>query len=399
MDGFAGMLSALMGERGLTVAALARQVPCDKALISRYRSGRQEPSRRMAQRIDDVLSAGGQLAATPRERPAALPRDGEADGEITALALARRAAASDVGTATVERLEHAVDMLATAYPGTPPAVQLPRVRRHLDYVTGLVGARATLDEHARLLTAGGWLSLLAATSAIDLGMRAAAAAYLATAVQLARETGHAELGAWCLETRAWQALTGGDYRQAAALSQGAQRMAPNGSSAQIQATAQEGRAWARIGDAPETYAALRRVETLVSPLPMPEAPEHHFRYDPAKQQAYVATALSWAGDPAAEGYARQVLGRLESAADGPPRPRRAASARLDLALTLAGTGRLDEAAGTALDAVTSRLLVPSNYWRAEEVITAVAAQSEAEARELREAYREIRRGPSLPELA
>ena len=83
--------------------------------------------------------------------------------------------------------------------------------------------------------------------------------------------------------------------------------------------------------------------------------------------AYVATTLAWSGDLGAEGHARQVLARLESAADGPPRPRRAASARLDLALTLVGTGQMDEAAGTALHAVTSGRLVPSNYWRAEEV--------------------------------
>jgi tetratricopeptide (TPR) repeat protein len=218
--------------------------------------------------------------------------------------------------------------------------------------------------------------------------RDGASAHLGTAAQLARQTGHSELGAWCLETRAWQALTDGNYRQAVAVSQGAQRAAARGSSAYIQATAQEGRAWARLGDVRETHRALGRVEALVSPLAMPESPEHHYRYDPAKSQAYVATTLSWIGDPAAEGYVRQVL-RLESASDGPPRPRRAASARLDLALTLAATGRLDEAAGTALEAVTSGLLVPSNYWRAEEVIGAVAAGAEPEARELREAYREI----------
>jgi hypothetical protein len=178
----------------------------------------------------------------------------------------------------------------------------------------------------------------------------------------------------------------------------AQRIAPQGSSAHIQATAQEGRAWARLGDIRETLAALRRTEELVSPLPAPDEPEHHYRYDPAKQHAYVATTLAWAGDPGAEGHARQVLARLGSDADGNPRPRRAASARLDLALTLTGAGRLDEAAGTALDAVTSRLLVPSNFWRAEEVISAVAARAEPEVRELREAYREIRRStpPGIP---
>lgn len=402
MDGFAGALRALMDERGLSANALAHLVPCDKALISRYRNARQQPSVRMARRLDDVLGSGSQLAdlagqasAVPAAELAGL------DDEIGALDLARRAAVSDVGTATVERLEQAVDSLAIAYPSTPPSTLLRRVSRYRGYVAMLLGARMTLAEHRRLLNVGGWLSLLSATCLIDLGMRDAALAHLGTAAQMARETGHAELGAWCLETRAWQALTDGDYRQAAAIAQGAQRMAPDGSSAHIQATAQEGRAWARLGDARETHGALRRVEALVSSLPDPENPEHHYRYDPAKSQAYVATTLAWIGDPASERYARQVLARLESTADGPPRPRRAASARLDLALTLAGTGRLDEAAGTALEAVTSRLLVPSNYWRAEEVISAVSARAEPEARELREAYREICSGapePSRPEL-
>jgi hypothetical protein len=106
---------------------------------------------------------------------------------------------------------------------------------------------------------------------------------------LARETGHAEIAAWCLETQAWQALTAGDYRRAADISRAAQLVAPKSGSAFIQATAQEGRAWARLGDAPETRAALGRVETLVSPLPVPDRPEHHYRYDPAKSQAYTAT--------------------------------------------------------------------------------------------------------------
>jgi tetratricopeptide (TPR) repeat protein len=396
MSGFAGALCALMDERAVSANALARSVPCDKALISRYRAGRQHPSPRMARRLDEVLAAGGRLAAVAALDDAASPEaarpDSAPDDEISALELARRAAASDVGTATVERLEQVTDSLAIAYPGTPPGALLRRVRAHLGYVTTLLDARKTLAEHRRLLVTGGWLSLLAATCLTDLGQRDAATAHLGTAAQLAREAGHPELLAWCIETHAWTALTEGNYRLAVRASQAAQRAAPDGSSAFTQATAQEGRAWARLGDTRETYAALGRVEALVSSLPMPDSPEHHYRYDPAKSEAYVATTLAWTGDPAAEGHARQVLARLESAADGPPRPRRAASARLDLALTLAGTGQLDEAAGTALHAVTSGRLVPSNYWRAAEVITAVSARAEPEARDLREAYREMRRG-------
>jgi transcriptional regulator with XRE-family HTH domain len=392
---FAARLRALMAERGIGVLALARLVPCDKALVSRLANGKQQPSRAMAGRIDDVLEAGGELAAlasSPVMRPVLATSAGSVDDELAALELARQAAVSDVGAVTVERLERATDELAVAYPGTPPAELLERVRAYLGYTSRLIGARSTLDEHRRLLAAGGWLSLLAATCLIDLHRDRGALAHLRTAAQFAHETGHAEMAAWCLETRAWQVLTAGDYPKAAQLAQGAQRIAPHGSSAHIQATAQEGRAWARLHADGQTREALARVEKLVSPLPMPDQPEHHYRYDPAKSQAYVATTLSWLGDPAAEDYARQVLARLESASDGPPRPRRAASARLDLSLALVASGRHDEAAGTALEAVTSGRLVPSNYWRAREVIQAVAARGVPEADELGEAYREICNG-------
>ena len=247
----------------------------------------------------------------------------------------------------------------------------------------------TLAEHRRLLIVAGWLSLLAATTLIDLHRDHAAAAHLRTAAQLARETDHAEIAAWCLETHAWQVLTEGDYQRAVDISQAAQRVAPKSGSAFIQATAQEGRAWARLGSGSETRSTLSRVETLVSPLPVPDRPEHHYRYDPAKSEAYAATTLSWLADPAGEHVARLVLERLESSIDGPPRPRRAASARIDLSLALLAADKPDEAAGVALQAVTSGRLVPSNYWRAREVVQAVTEAGPAEAAELADAYREF----------
>jgi hypothetical protein len=95
-----------------------------------------------------------------------------------ALELARRAEASDVGSSVLEQLELTVDDLATAYPGTPPADLLSRVRTHLGYVGQLLDARATLGQHRRLLVTGGWLSLLAATCLIDLHKDHAAVAHL-----------------------------------------------------------------------------------------------------------------------------------------------------------------------------------------------------------------------------
>jgi hypothetical protein len=311
------------------------------------------------------------------------------DDEIAALELLRRVGASDVGAETVDCLELVVDDLAVAYPGTSPAELVARVRRYLTYVEGLMDARKTLAEHRRLIVIGGWLSLLAATCHIDLHQLRAASARLRAAAQLAEHAEHPEIAAWCLETQAWQMLTAGDLPRALVLAQGAQELAPRGSSAFIQATAQEARVWARLGNKANTYDALERTARLVSPLPTPERPEHHYRYDPAKSDAYVATTLSWLGDSAAEPYARQVLARLESAAGSHPRPRRAASARLDLALALLAANKPDEAAHATLTAVASGRLVPSNYWRAAEVITAVEARQVPEADELREAYSEL----------
>ena len=394
-------LRAARKAAGLTVADLAeqwhdlapgnvrRRLPALRDLertIRSHEAGEHTPSPRYR-----LLwaHATGRTEADLFGRPSDLSVPAALDDELATLELARRVAASDVGDETLVALEMTVDELASAYPRSAPGELLARTRRHLGFVSRLMDARMTLAERRRLVTVGGWLSLLAATCDIDLGREAAAAARLRTAAQLAEHAEHPEIHAWTVETRAWQKLTDGNFQEAVTLAREAQDVAPRGGSAFIQATAQEGRAWARLGDGAHTRDALTRVERLVEPLPMPDRPEHHYRYDPAKSDAYTATTLAWAGDSAAEPYARGVLARIETPSVGPARPRRAASARLDLALALLAAGRPDEAAQTALEAVTSGRLVPSNYWRAAEVIRAVKARSVPEAPELYEAYREL----------
>jgi transcriptional regulator with XRE-family HTH domain len=404
VSGFGDELARLMTARGVGVRELARMIYCNPGHISNLRSGKANPSPELAQSLDDALDAGGTLATLapaasgPRFWRPPVTLDQATTDEIAALELARRAEASDVGNATVEQLTLAVDDLAIAYPSTPSGELLSRVRAHLGYVGQLLDARTTLAQHRGLLVVGGWLSLLAATCLIDLHRDVAASAHLRTAAQFARETGHAEIAAWCLETQAWQVLTAGDYQRAADLAQAAQRLAPRESSAYIQATAQEGRAWARLGAAAETRATLARVETLVSPLPVPDRPEHHYRYDPPKAQVYVATTLSWLGDQAAEGLARQVLAAIE-APDTQSRPRRAALARLDLALALTTAGKHEEAAAVALEAIRSGRLAPVDDRRTREIVLAVAGRGVREAGELAEAYQDghvASEPPALP---
>ena len=63
MSDFASALRALMDERDISQRALARKVPCDRAYVCRLANGTQRPSRRVALLLDDLLGAGGELAA------------------------------------------------------------------------------------------------------------------------------------------------------------------------------------------------------------------------------------------------------------------------------------------------------------------------------------------------
>lgn len=310
------------------------------------------------------------------------------NGGLAALELGRKAVLSDVGHETLAQLEAAVADLASRYPVVPPADLLEELIQCLEYVAVLMEKRKRLSEHRRLLVVSGWFSLLAATVHVDLNHEAAASGYLRTASSLALEAEYDELRAWCYETEAWKVLTDGDYARALSLSQAAQSLAPAGSSIEIQAISQEGRALARLGRAVEMRHALRRVHDRVAPMTRPDRPEHHYKYDPDKSVAYTATTLAWAGDSAAEGYAREVIARLEPAEDFGKWPRRVASANLDLALALLVSTRLDEACDAAQKAILSGRIVPSNRWRALEVVRSVESCKVGEARELREAYNE-----------
>lgn len=428
-------LAAHRKAAGYSQARFAPVTTYARSTVANVETGRQQVPRAFWERADAALHTNltavydelvGQMGAERRERARALeaervervhgaallvassqalehPANGVAqpatwgttvlyneDDEQDALELTRRVAASDVGAETLTRLEGAVDELAMLYSKTPPAALLGRVRRYLGYVSKLLDVRKTLDEHRRLLAVGGWLSLLGATVHIDLNQQQAATARLQTAVSLARHAGHDEIRAWCLETEAWRVLTDGAYAQALKLSQAAQVVAPVGSSVAIQATAQEGRAWARLGQAKETYAAIAKVNKLVAPLTKPSQPEHHYRYDPDKAVAYTATTLAWLGDPAAEGYAREIITRLAPSDDVQKWPRRVAAAKLDLALTILPMNRLDEACDATRSAIASGRVVPSNHWRAAEVVKAVEAKRLPEANELREAYEAMR---------
>lgn len=384
---------------GYTQERFADAVRVDRTTVQRWERGEADPQPHQRPKIIKLLQLTSkeldELLKPEKLAPAVLndwtvSGSPAYDDEMDAWELSRRVQASDVGPETLIRLEQAFDELAISYPKSPPQDLLQRVRRHSAYVVRLLDAKKTLAEHRRLLVVGGWLSLLGATVHIDLKQDDAATARLQAAAALARHADHPEIEAWCYETEAWRVLTAGNYVRAIELSQIAQRIAPAGSSALIQSTAQEGRALARLGQAQDTYAAIDRVQKMSATREQPDQPEHHYQYDPAKSLSYTATTLAWVGDPVAERYAREVIARLSPSDDVSKWPRRVASANIDLALVLTAGNRLDEASHVAQKAILSGRVVPSNHWRALEVVNSIEAKRLPEATDLREAYENLK---------
>jgi len=87
--GFAQELRALMAERGVSGNSLASRVHCDKALISRFVNGKQQPSVKLARLLDEALGAGGVLVRAASAAGMAVPDPG---GVLAAFGVARASA-------------------------------------------------------------------------------------------------------------------------------------------------------------------------------------------------------------------------------------------------------------------------------------------------------------------
>jgi len=93
-------------ERGLSLAQLARLVPCHRGYIAQLEHGDRHPSPEFAKKLDEVFDAGGTLTALAMAQPVAAETATDVDDdEFEAFELGRRVAASDIGTSTLTALD------------------------------------------------------------------------------------------------------------------------------------------------------------------------------------------------------------------------------------------------------------------------------------------------------
>jgi transcriptional regulator with XRE-family HTH domain len=397
MGGFAESLRALIDERAVSANALARQVPCDKSPISRYLSGRQRPSARMARRLDDILGTGGDLAAaagqpgTVAHRRAALAA---ASDPAATMDLVRRLRASDVDSATLDALAGTTELLCMQYAYRRPAELRQEACRWLSHVSALLDGRTGLREHRELLVTAGWLTLLIGCLEYDSGMSSAAEANRLSAFHLGREAGHGEIVAWSLEMAAWFAHTRGDLAATVSCARAGQEAAGDAGVA-VQLIAHEARALGRKGDKRAVSEALDRGYGLLQSTPRRGNPLNHFVIDPAKFDFYAMDCYRVVGDNArAAEHAAEVV-RLAIDPDGRDlAPMRMAEARIALGSLAARSGELEEAAHYGTQAFgADRKCMPSLLLVAGELDAEMRERypGEQPAREFHEQLIELRR--------
>ncbi len=274
--GFAGELRALMATRGISGCALARMVPCDKALICRYRSGKQAPSAKMANRIDEVLGAGGDLAAIARAEAGPGRRSVLAGGLIAGALLGIGLEAADrlawvarheshVDLAAVESLadvlasaRHADDALGSAAMLRPALAQLAVVENLVRQAHGPV--RPPLVHVAQQWAQfGGQLCRQA-------GDVAGARTCGAQALEWAEELGDRTMISTLLVSRAYLAADAGEAGTMIGLAQGAQRDVRAAAGQRADATGFEARGHAMTGDSGAAERKLGEAHDLAAAL-------------------------------------------------------------------------------------------------------------------------------------
>ncbi len=406
---FGMVLCDLLRERELSARRLAGLVPCDEALVSRLRCGRQLPSLRVAARLDELLEADGALVraadagrAAQRAVPVWWADDlGDDDvnrrellGAMVAGPLAlhleqiRRHLDGVAGGPAVERDADEWEWVAAEYgrrvDGLPPAMYLPHLLADASEVTARV-VSSSGNVRVRLTRSAARIGALTAIGLAALGDELTAARWWRTAARVAGEPGDGELVALVLGKHADQSILRPSAR---VLALADEALAAGGASCAGAASAHAARAQvlAGMGRRADALGALADYKRTRDGLPDGdvETASNEWRHDGRRALAVEAWVLTKVGDLAAALAAQDAYQVHSGDAGG--------RARVELlrAETLIRAGDVDGGAGHCVAVLKA---LPSEWRqtrgvvvRAHAAIGAVPAQlgSRASVRDARE---------------
>lgn len=251
MTDFGGELRRLMAERGLSQNETARRVPCDSGYLSKLAHGKKHPSPETAARLDDILGAGGKLAALVPTSVTADPGDGN-DRLAWALDHPRHIdqAAVDVLAGVLAAQRRAEDVLGSAAMLAPVDAQLAAVGGLVTEARGPVRA-AVVDVAGQWAHFAGWLHA-SSKRGKDAG------ALYDRALEWAIEAGDVNLISEVVSMKGHLAWMAGQAGPVIGLSAAAQRDPGAFVGQHAISAAQEARGHAMTGDAVAAERALAR---------------------------------------------------------------------------------------------------------------------------------------------
>src|SRR2546430_8570334 len=146
---FGQRLAELRAEHGLSLRALGELAHYSRGYLWDLESGNKWPSRDTAARLDESLSAGGDLAALAERRPR--PNHTVFLDDLEEIERRRRRlTASNIDEAKLRDLEHSVLHLIAEYERRPPLVVAPQVRQLRRYVDETLAGRQHPPQRERL---------------------------------------------------------------------------------------------------------------------------------------------------------------------------------------------------------------------------------------------------------
>jgi hypothetical protein len=362
MTDFAEVVRRHMERRGMSLRATAAAAHYDPGMLSKVLGGKRNASPYLATRLDEALSAGGEIRAAVTNKPKAgnpKPAVGMGVAPSAAVLALQAAMTGDPAELSIaaDGLAELVRYYAHAVAVTPSAgvyAELLSARMF----AGTQAGRAAPRGRADLAVSAGWLSSLLAISATDLGDHAAAVVWCADAERKARETGYPELLGWAALTRAAIAYYQGDPARSAAAARQGQAAAPSGSAAHVKLAAQEMRCLAMLGDYEGMASARRRAAAALGRITPDAMQAGIFALPRADDPPYTATSLLLTGRYAeAAAMTRAILASAYPSRPAGDQPTNYARTLLILALATAGLGDIDEAAATGAEALSAGRVV------------------------------------------
>ncbi len=340
MSEFSEELTRLMEARHIGVRELARKVPCNPGHVSNLRQGRARPSAQLAAQLDDVLNAGGRLAALAPRSPG--PTFDNAGREMHArLNTLSPAQVGDL----IDHLEDQWHALVKTDNLLGPRHALGTVLDHLGVIAALLRS-ARPPTRRELLRLGAKYAESAAWLHEDSGAMGPSRHWTGQSMEWAVEGGDRLMVSWTLFRRSQQAAIDGDAAQVAGLALAARREGGELPDPMLAAILQqEAHAYALDGAENACHDTLDRAHTLAAAADDPgDASNGHGSFcTPAYLEMQRGACWLQLGNPAKAVTAYQTaIGSLASAY------RRDRGVALGgRAAALAAIGEPEEAAKTA----------------------------------------------------